>query len=57
MRCIVKSWYCPVCFREEFIIQPKNKHFLKGKLCDGKWVCYEWGRRMKPFEVKQGGVK
>jgi len=52
MNCIIKSWKCPVCHREEYINQPTKKHFSGGAVCKGEWECYEWRRQLKQIQNK-----
>jgi hypothetical protein len=49
MNCIIKSWRCEKCQREEYFMKPKDKHFSDGKGCDGKWIEYNWNRCTKPI--------
>ena len=50
MNCIIKSWRCQICEREEFHVQPKKRHFRFGKICYGRWECYSWRRQLKPLD-------
>lgn len=66
MRCLIKSWRCETCGREEWIEQPSKIHAALTNTksykdievntfekCKGKWITYEWSRKTKPAEAKE----